>query len=202
MSREVFLMVEQLNQKELETQLALQCAPLLTGVKIANLLIVDASDCRKVFQMFERTDISVALLGRLGNKVTFLLYREEEVLAYLSTVKVKKALKTLHTYGWQKDGSIDFPALLSDIAGRYQDHLQRKKDFPHELGLLLGYPPEDVLGFVRHQGKNYRYSGYWKVYENLEEALLVFERYQKARELLIRWLAEGKHIYAGGRQYE
>lgn len=28
-----------------------------------------------------------------------------------------------------------------------------KKDFPHELGLILGYPPEDVEGFVSQQEK-------------------------------------------------
>ena len=38
--------------------------------------------------------------------------------------------------------------------------LEEKGAFPHEIGLLLGYPVEDVLGFIRHQGKNYLYTGY------------------------------------------
>lgn len=25
--------------------------------------------------------------------------------------------------------------------------------FPHEMGVLLGYPTEDVLGFIENQGK-------------------------------------------------
>ena len=40
MSKEVFQMVEELNQEDLQTQLALQCAPLLTGIKVSNLLII------------------------------------------------------------------------------------------------------------------------------------------------------------------
>ena len=37
-------------------------------------------------------------------------------------------------------------------------------DFPHEIGLFLGYPPEDVAGFVRHRGKGCKCVGCWKVY--------------------------------------
>ena len=38
--------------------------------------------------------------------------------------------------------------------------MEEKGAFPHEIGLLLGYPVEDVLGFIRYQGKNYLYTGY------------------------------------------
>ena len=43
---------------------------------------------------------------------------------------------------------------------RYACYMEEKGAFPHEIGLLLGYPVEDVLGFIRHQGKNYLYTGY------------------------------------------
>ena len=33
-------------------------------------------------------------------------------------------------------------------------------DFPHEIGIFLGYPLEDVVGFIENQGKNYTCSGY------------------------------------------
>ena len=45
------------------------------------------------------------------------------------------------------------------------DRLQCQKDgFPHEIGLFLGYPPEDVRGFIENETRNYKFTGYWKVY--------------------------------------
>lgn len=53
-----------------------------------------------------------------------------------------------------------------------------EQQFPHEMGLLLGYPIEDVVGFMEHSGKEYLYSGYWKVYENVS----IYEIYKKDSE--------------------
>ncbi len=200
MSREVFEMMEQLNQDALETKLALQCAPLLVGVKIANLLIVDSTYVRSVFRIFEGTDITVTLLCRQENKVTFFLYRRNEVLTYLNSDGVREALRILGNDD-RECAEYDEAALdemLGSISKKYESYMQNKTEFPHELGLVLGYPPKDVVGFVKHQGKDYQYSGYWKVYDDLEEALLIFESYRKARERLIRCLTKGKQIYAGG----
>ncbi len=40
MSKEVFQLVGEMDREDLQTQLALQCAPLLMGIKMSNLLIV------------------------------------------------------------------------------------------------------------------------------------------------------------------
>ena len=37
-------------------------------------------------------------------------------------------------------------------------------DFPHEIGVFLGYPLEDVVGFIRHRGKCFTCCGCWKSY--------------------------------------
>lgn len=36
--------------------------------------------------------------------------------------------------------------------------------FPHEIGLFLGYPPEDVEGFILQGPGLCKCTGYWKVY--------------------------------------
>ena len=46
MSQEVFCIFKELNFHNIRTQLALQCAPVITGVKIANLLCINW-DCEK-----------------------------------------------------------------------------------------------------------------------------------------------------------
>lgn len=67
--------------------------------------------------------------------------------------------------------------------------------FPHELGLLLGYPVEDVLGFIRNEGRNYLYCGYWKVYGDVDAARITFDRYNQAKEDAIRLISSGMEIH-------
>ena len=39
-------------------------------------------------------------------------------------------------------------------------------EFPHEVGLFLSYPPEDVKGFIAHRANDFKCAGLWKVYGN------------------------------------
>ena len=47
--------------------------------------------------------------------------------------------------------------------------LQSSLEFPHEIGIFLGYPPADVDGFM-HRKEDCRISGLWKVYDDIREA--------------------------------
>ena len=67
-----------------------------------------------------------------------------------------------------------------------------QNEFPHEIGLLLGYPFEDVIGFIENEGRNYLYSGYWKVYKNKEEKCKLFNLYNQTR--LKYLVAKESHI--------
>ena len=57
--------------------------------------------------------------------------------------------------------------------------LRRFEDFPHEIGLFLGYPLEDVKGFIVNAGKNSKSTGYWKVYGNVAESEKLFRCFKK-----------------------
>ena len=52
MSKETLHLMLKLNPEELDTQVALQCAPLLTGMKISNLLTVGRSKRAAVLELF------------------------------------------------------------------------------------------------------------------------------------------------------
>ena len=67
--------------------------------------------------------------------------------------------------------------------------------FPHEMGVFLGYPMADVKGFIKYEGKNYLYSGYWKVYENVEERKQLFENYEQVRSVFIQEAEKGKNLW-------
>jgi hypothetical protein len=77
---------------------------------------------------------------------------------------------------------------------KLKEGLMRSACFPHEIGLFLGYPLEDVVGFIENSGQNCICTGCWKVYHNEDEARKLFERYDKCTKVYMRLFAEGKPI--------
>jgi hypothetical protein len=66
-------------------------------------------------------------------------------------------------------------------------HLQNRFGYytcPHEVGLFLGYPLDDVLGFIRHRGRGYKLCGAWKVYGDVERAKDQFRQYEFCRKCM------------------
>jgi hypothetical protein len=63
------------------------------------------------------------------------------------------------------------------------DHLKRrfKGGCPHEIGVFLGIPLDDVKGFIENAGEDYLMCGYWKVYNNVRRAEAYFKIYDRAR---------------------
>ena len=188
MSKETLDLMLSLNRQELEIQIALQCAPLLTGRKISNLLTVDRSFRSAVLGLFRSSAVSCYVLYESADRITFLLYVREKLEAYLRTEKVKKLMLEFGCSGCTLSKN------LYSVSGRYREHMEGNGDFPHEIGLLLGYPPEDVIGFIENRGQNPLYIGYWKVYSNLEECRKVFAGYDQAREKVIHMVSSGMTV--------
>lgn len=51
-------------------------------------------------------------------------------------------------------------------------------DFPHEIGLLLGYPLKDVVGFMNGESQP-AYRGSWMVYGNVEESMKIMNLFRQ-----------------------
>mgnify|MGYP002235714275 FL=1 len=66
--------------------------------------------------------------------------------------------------------------------------------FPHEIGIFLDYPLGDVIGFIQNSGQNYKCSGCWKVYCNECEALKMFQKYRKCREVYRNLWEKGRSV--------
>lgn len=174
--------------KELEIQIALQCAPVIAGLKISNLLIVQKEYLDTIRTMLKETQLSYEILLCRKGQITLLIYKELEVKNYLTQGKVKELLYKL---GY---ASCTLKNLLKSVREGYEMYMEKKKDFPHELGILLGYPPEDVQGFIENRGENFLYAGYWKVYENLPAKLKLFQKYEQAGESIIQLIALGVSV--------
>ena len=90
------------------------------------------------------------------------------------------------------DMSLD--KILGRLSGRIDDFARRGIGFPHEIGVFLGYPPDDVKGFIENEGKKYLMIGYWKVYSNLAGARMVFKEYDRAKDCAVNEFLTGKSI--------
>ena len=77
---------------------------------------------------------------------------------------------------------------------RLQRRLSEKKTFPHEIGVFLGYPLGDVIGFIRNEGKNCKCADCWKVYGDECEAKKTFAKFKRCIEVYVRLWKEGRSI--------
>ena len=68
------------------------------------------------------------------------------------------------------------------------------ESFPHEIGLFLGYPLPDVLGYIQNRGKNSKLCGAWQVYGDAAEAERSFRRFRKCSELYKRRYNGGESL--------
>ncbi|MBQ2061867.1 MAG: DUF3793 family protein [Oscillospiraceae bacterium] len=66
--------------------------------------------------------------------------------------------------------------------------------FPHEVGLFLGYPPEDVRGFMENRGRRCKCAGCWKVYGDAEDARRRFAVYHSCTDRFCRQYAAGMSL--------
>lgn len=185
MTQEVWELLKKMDMKAAETQIAVHCAPLIAGIKISNLLILQKGQARRVRQLFDRAGFAQVTLYSGGQKDAILIFRNQELDSYLSCERVKKMLCRM--------GYRDAPPeqLLEMFALRYASYRKGQGRFPHEMGLFLGYPPEDVEGFIENGGKEALCGGYWKVYDKQQEKQLLFHGFDVAKEGLVKLVAQG-----------
>ncbi len=101
---------------------------------------------------------------------TVLFYKRKMLEKYLSK---KNNLAFLNALGYQDAVTLEDKMQL----------LKRRFAFtcPHEVGIFLGFPVEDVQGFINNKGRDYLLARYWKVYHNRQRAELLFKIYDQSR---------------------
>ena len=67
-------------------------------------------------------------------------------------------------------------------------------EFPHEVGLFLSYPPEDVRGFVDNRARSYKCAGLWKVYSDEARARRLFTRFKRCTDTYCKLWQAGATI--------
>ena len=162
----------------LEVKIANQCAPVLAGIKPSNMLVLENKHIHDVVRVLEGTGLSWRCLYAGDEKNIWLLYRKE---AMEEIVLGKEQMLFLKEWGYEED---TLERMLMKFSQRFRQYRKDKNlPFPHEMGVFLGYPMADVKGFIKYEGKNYLYCGYWKVYENVEERKELFKTYEEIRSV-------------------
>ena len=131
--------------------------------------------------LLDRKGVTMTALRTASGKALIYVYRAGELAKILQDKNIRILLKSCGYTRFDADGALEtLKARLNDTDA-----------FPHEIGVFLGYPLEDVCGFIRNQGHNFRYSGCWKVYGDPEAAKRQFDAYRVCTDLLCRCYAEG-----------
>lgn len=197
-------MVNNDRKESMEMEIARQCAPVLAGVKPANILILKGQEDEAVCSCFEGTGISCYPLccqtypcdsredwqsDQEKIRKVWLVYREDRLRQILQQTEYQKFL--------EKEGYGDFELteMLEILSLRFSRYQRQNVGFPHEMGIFLGYPLADVKGFIDHKGKNFLYQGYWKVYENVEERKKLFSVYTIVKQEIVKEIEAGKALW-------
>lgn len=175
-------------RKRLQFQLVLQCAPFLKGIKKASITNIERDDLRELCALLAGTGILFRVLTVCRGKYLVFFYRRREMESYLGRPKVQAFLKN---YGYE---SGKFDEVLAHLALRVRKHSVEEHDFPHEIGVFLDYPLDDVASFIRQEGKHSLFAGYWKVYHNPRQAYLTFLAYDKAKDSAVNEFLMGRSI--------
>ena len=163
------------------------CAPTLANLKTGSLFVCPITDRPSFFSSLRSLN---ELLVPKGLRALPLRIREYSALVYLyRPSRLKKdledqaAIKILQDHGYSCYGKC-LPKLI--------ERIRASEEFPHEIGLFLGYPPEDVQGFLDH--RPCKCSGCWKVYGDENKAKKTFDLYKKCERVYCQQLARGIDI--------
>ncbi len=161
-------------------------SPTLARLKLGNLFNYPVSEgfdaeFADLQAMLRKKGVSLAVLRKTRDKALVYIYRADELTKVLRNGGVRRLLKACGYARFDVGGALE--TLKSRLNGA--------DAFPHEIGVFLGYPLEDVLGYIENGGRNCLACGCWKVYANECEALAAFKRYEKCKSVYQRLFASG-----------
>lgn len=152
-------------------------APILSGKK-PSCLISFTDNNRSLYRLWDTYKEEICTLVNLSYFEICRYSKRELVLLYDThalEITIKKPGNTKFLQGFGYNGAEKILECLEVLKGRFSE------GFPHEIGIFLGIPCEDVRGFIQNSGNNYIMNGYWKVYSKPSRAGQLFNEYDAAR---------------------
>lgn len=162
-------------------------SPTLAGLKTGSLFTcADGPSLEEAVDRWDRRlrskGLRLVILRRRRGRALLYLYRPARLGRDLAREDAAALLRP-RGYG----GTVE------DCLASLRRRLAACEEFPHEIGLFLGYPPEDVRGFLDGR-TDCKCVGCWKVYGDACAAEKLFARYRKCTAVYCRQLAGGKSV--------
>ncbi len=175
-----------------EELIARHCSPALAGIKPANIVSCLKDSCPDVEAELIRLNLGLnssgiylRVLRECKRRVLVMVYRSDKLAEYLTRPEI---LGFMRSVGYSE--VFDLEAYLQ----RLSERVSCGGGFPHEIGAFLGYPLHDIEGFINHKDTGCKLTGYWKVYENADEAKRIFSIYDACRRAVVRRVNSGAHL--------
>ena len=165
-----------------------QASPTLAGLKTGSLFTCPFQSEAQIRADIEELNRRLAPKGvqlrilRLRRRALLYLFRPSHLQKDFAEDDVAEILSS---YGY----------CAGDVEGCVEmlgEKICRSGDFPHEIGLFLGYPAEDVRGFI--EGGACKCVGCWKVYGDEDSARRRFAQFRKCTEVYSSLYERGKSI--------
>ena len=170
------------------------CAsPTLAGLKMGSLVCFPHSNHIQSYdylinsynQRFNKKGLHFRILFRCPQRTLLYVYRPAMVEAY---VRQKEIASFLQTFGYVSAHT------LADMLNHLSSRIAAGGCFPHESGIFLGYPLEDVCGFITNKGNHAKLCGEWKVYGDPSKASQLFHKFSCCRKAYINRFVVGSSI--------
>lgn len=174
-----------------EEALVKYCSPTLAGIKTGSLFSCSYRSEAELSQFLRHWNIK---LKNKGVRIIPLRVKAGKALIYVyrpsllkSKLQEDEARDLLDERGYCSQSCA---VCLSHLIGR----MTQSDEFPHEIGLFLGYPCEDVKGFIDNKAACAKCVGCWKVYGDAGKAQKQFERFKKCTRIYQQQWADGKPL--------
>lgn len=179
-------------EKVSERSVVRYCAPTLAGLKTACLFVLRfesqaemKNEIRKINRVLTCKGVRTVPLKIDRSSALIYVYRPSMLMRDLGD---GKAAALLREHGYETDASPE------SCVAQLMKRLKHGNVFPHEIGVFLGYPPDDVRDFIENGAAGYKLCGCWKVYSDAESAARLFAKYKNCTRIFINQFEKGKTI--------
>ena len=168
-----------------------QGAPTLAGIRTGSLFPCPCedreallSDIRQLNRRLSPKGLCLLPIRFLAGQALLYLYRPAVLRRDLRDARASEMLRQA---GYEDESCA---RCVARLACRFRE----SGEFPHEVGLFLSYPPEDVKGFIAHRANDFKCAGLWKVYGDEEKARALFTKYRKCTEIYCALWQNGSRL--------
>ncbi|MGB4610025.1 MAG: DUF3793 family protein [Saccharofermentanales bacterium] len=166
-------------------------APTLAGIKTGNLFAVAKRLDHKLKNSIvqfnsqaKQKNIRLIPIKCLKNRTLLYIYRPKFLE---KDFKCKTCRYFLGNLGYP----VEKPAAC---LREYISRLSESHEFLHEIGFFLGYPAEDVVGFMKQGPKEAKYNATWLVYSDVASAQHTAKTYKTCSKIYYTNWQKGKSI--------